>query len=101
MVEDQPIAVDDYNTNVNRESSDDQFLINRKRRNAVHFANVGEFLSSLNIRETGLTSLKGLRTLSLEHYKSCMLGPEERDRKTHSSGCMIETEIGQPPADGL
>ncbi|EDW26769.1 GL14611 [Drosophila persimilis] len=99
MVEDQIIAVDDDDTNVNKESSDDQSLINSGRRNAVHFASVGDFLSSLNIRDTGLTALKGLHTLSLEHYKSCMQGPEERDREIHSSGCMTEIEIGQPPAD--
>ncbi|XP_033239263.1 uncharacterized protein [Drosophila pseudoobscura] len=101
MVEEQTIVVDDDITNVNRESSDDQFLINRSRRNAVHFSSVGEFLSSLNITDTGLTSLKGLHSLSLEHYKKCMLAPEESDREIHSSGSMIENEIGQPPADRI
>ncbi|BFG02489.1 uncharacterized protein DMAD_01980 [Drosophila madeirensis] len=66
------------NGDLNRTSSDELILMSRQRRNAVHFASIEEFLSSLNISDTALISLEGPRpqTLSLEHYKSFMRGPE-------------------------
>ncbi|KAH8286650.1 hypothetical protein KR018_003357 [Drosophila ironensis] len=44
------------------------------RRKAVHFAQISDFLASLNIGDTSLKSLQGLRTLSLEDYLRVMRG---------------------------
>ncbi|EDW78495.1 uncharacterized protein Dwil_GK16464 [Drosophila willistoni] len=57
-------------------SSEDDLRNSRNRRNAVHYASIGDFLSSLNISDTALASLQGLKTLSLEHYKNCMQNGE-------------------------
>ncbi|KAH8345323.1 uncharacterized protein Dana_GF26301 [Drosophila ananassae] len=57
-------------------SSEQELAHSRCRRKAVHFASVGDFLSSLNINDTSLSSLQGLRTLTLEDYLRSMRNPE-------------------------
>ncbi|XP_068159726.1 uncharacterized protein [Drosophila tropicalis] len=66
----------DQESGLELSSSEDELRNSRNRRNAVHYASIGDFLSSLNISDTALASLQGLKTLSLEHYKNCMQNGE-------------------------
>ncbi|XP_016946337.1 uncharacterized protein LOC108022008 [Drosophila biarmipes] len=47
------------------------------RRNGVHYATIAEFLASLNVNDTTLGSVQGLKTLSLEDYLKIMRGADQ------------------------
>ncbi|XP_016981570.1 uncharacterized protein LOC108046421 [Drosophila rhopaloa] len=57
---------------IRRSSSDQELEYSRCRRDGVHYATIAEFLASLNINDTKLGSVQGVRTLSLEDYLKTM-----------------------------
>ncbi|KAH8266863.1 hypothetical protein KR026_005448, partial [Drosophila bipectinata] len=69
--------MDDDQVECRSTSSDQELDHSRCRRKAVHYASVGDFLSSLNINDTSVSSLQGLQTLTLEDYLRTMRNPEQ------------------------
>ncbi|KAH8421334.1 hypothetical protein KR009_002254 [Drosophila setifemur] len=78
-------------------SSEQELAHSRCRRNAVHFATIGEFLSSLNINDTTLSSLQGLKSLSLDDYLRSMRSPAEGTSSSEEEGDRRDNNNNQGP----